>query len=178
MQYRRSRLAGGCFFFTLVTYHRRPIFADHAHVDLLRLVIRNVMLRHPFTIDAIVVLPDHLHCVWTLPDGDADFSTRWRLIKGNFSRGCQVGKNDSINASRVAKKERTIWQRRFWEHEIRDERDFRHHVDYIHFNPVKHGLVSAVQDWQYSSFNYYCQRGIYPQNWCATGMEQPSGWVE
>jgi len=178
MRYRRACMAGGCYFFTLVTYNRRAILIDPDHVDLMRSALRKVMTRYPFVIEAFVLLPDHLHCIWTLPEGDADFSTRWRLIKSEFSRGCHVGKDDIAPASRRAKEERTVWQRRFWEHLIRDEQDFRHHVDYIHYNPVKHGLALTARDWHYSSFHRYLQRGMYPADWGGQNIEEPVGWVE
>jgi putative transposase len=130
-----------------------------------------VRVNHPFRADAVVVLPDHLHCVMTLPEGDADYATRWSLIKANFSR--QVEKNERITASREKRRERGIWQRRFWEHMIRDQDDFNRHVDYIHWNPVKHGWVSRVSDWPHSSFHDYVRRGIYPPDWGGTkdGLE-------
>jgi putative transposase len=124
---------------------------------------RETRQNHPFTIEAMVVLPDHLHVVWTMPEGDADFATRWRLIKTGFSLRLPDG--ERISDSRAAKGERGIWQRRYWEHTIRDERDFAHHVDYIHINPVKHGLVARVQDWPYSSFHRMVKFGIYPEDW-------------
>jgi putative transposase len=128
---------------------------------------RYVMQRHPFTIDAIVILPDHLHCIWTLPEGDANFSTRWRLIKSYFSRNCDSQYHGKMNTSRENKKEQTIWQRRFWEHLIKNEQDFICHVDYIHYNPVKHRLVNAPSAWEYSSFHRYVQQEIYQIDWGA-----------
>ncbi len=113
--------------------------------------------------DAVVVLHDHLHCIMTLPEGDADFSTRWNLIKGNFSR--DVERRERISESRQGRRERGIWQRRFWEHMIRDQDDFNRHADYIHWNPVKHGWVSRASDWPHSSFHDYVRRGIYPSDW-------------
>lgn len=166
MQYRRSRAAGGTFFFTVVTARRRPLFADESNVAVLRAAIREVRERHPFGIDAFVVLPDHLHCMWTLLDGDNDFSTRWRMIKGTFSRRCREMPT-VISASRKAKGERDIWQRRFWEHEIKDSDDYRHHCDYIHYNPVKHGLCAAPRDWSLGTFSWLVERGLYPPDWGA-----------
>ena len=150
MRYRRSFQPGGSFFFTVVTAHRRPIFASADAIAMLREAFRVVRKARPFDIDAIVVLPDHLHCIWTLPDGDADFMTRWRLIKTWFSKHSAF---------------KNIWQHRYWEHLLRDERDFEHHVDYIHFNPVRHGLVNRVVEWPYSSFHQYVARGMYPVDW-------------
>jgi putative transposase len=133
------------------------------HIDRLRDAFRYAQARHPFTIEATVVLPDHLHAIWTLPDGDADYALRWRLIKSAFSRALPAG--EQISTSRSDKGERGIWQRRYWEHTLREERDFERHVSYIHFNPVKHGHVNRVRDWPYSSFHRMVQLGIYPEDW-------------
>lgn len=165
MQYRRAKTPGSSYFFTVVTHNRRPILCESENIDLLRDSFRKVIHQHPFTIDAIVILPNHLHCVWTLPPGDADFSNRWRLIKSRFSRRCQIQYQGNISASRKSKNERAVWQRRFWEHLIRDDRDFINHVDYIHYNPIKHGLVVSVKDWQYSSFHRYVECGVYDLDW-------------
>ena len=122
----------------------------------------------PFSIDAWVVLPDHLHCLWTLPEGDADFATRWRLIKSGFAR--RLPRTEWCSASRTRRGERGIWQRRYWEHAIRDDRDFAGHM---HFNPVKHGYVSSPADWPYSTFRRLVQRGLYPPDWSGAD-EDPS----
>ena len=137
------------------------------NVALLREAFRKVMEQHPFQIDAAVILPDHLHCLWTLPPGDADFSTRWRLIKSYFSRHCGESCAGPVSASRQRKQEKAVWQRRFWEHQIRDEVDFARHLEYIHYNPVKHGLVESPLDWEYSSFHRYVRQGIYNSEWGA-----------
>ncbi|HEX7341212.1 MAG TPA: transposase [Rhodanobacteraceae bacterium] len=144
--------------------------ADHflgllqlAHVDTLRAVVGKVKRERPFAIDAWVVLPEHLHAVWTLPRGDADFSTRWMLIKAGFSRA--LPRLEEVSASRRRKGERGIWQRRFWEHQIRDERDFASHVDYVHINPVKHGYVAKAAAWPYSSIHRYIRHGVLPADW-------------
>jgi putative transposase len=126
------------------------------------------MQQHHFKIDAIVVLPDHLHSIWTLPESDADFSTRWQLIKSYFSRQCNSQYQGKISTSRQHKGEKGVWQRRFWEHQIRDDRDFINHLEYIHSNPVHHGLVTAPKDWQDSSFHRYVEVGIYDQMWGAS----------
>ena len=162
-EYRRARQFGGTWFFTVNLASRRGNRLLIDRIDLLTAAFDHVGRRHPFEMDAFVVLPDHLHCIWTLPDGDTDFSTRWLLIKGQFSRGIEKG--EWVSQSRLKKGERGIWQRRFWEHLIRDERDFEHHVDYIHWNPVKHGWVDRVADWPHSSFHIYVRRGIYPLDW-------------
>jgi putative transposase len=160
--YRRNFIASGSFFFTVNLAERRLRLLTE-HIDELRTAFREVRRRHPFTIDAMVVLPDHLHAVWTLPEGDADFATRWRQIKSAFSRRLPAG--ERISASRAAKGERGIWQRRYWEHTIRDESDFARHIDYIHINPVKHGLVTRVRDWPSSSFHRLVKLGVYPEDW-------------
>jgi putative transposase len=160
--YRRNFVPGGSYFFTVNLADRRlRLLTDH--IDLLRRAVRDVRAGHPFTIEATVVLPDHLHTVWTLPEGNADFATRWRLIKAAFSRGLPHG--ERVSSSRSNKGERGIWQRRYWEHTLRDELDFERHVDYIHFNPVKHGHVTRVIDWPYSTFHQMVKRGIYPEDW-------------
>jgi putative transposase len=160
--YRRNVVAGATFFFTVNLAERKSQLLV-THVDLLRDAFRYVKTRHPFVIDAIVMMPDHLHTIWTLPSGDTDYSTRWRLIKTTFSRSLPGGERRS--ASRFAKGERGIWQRRYWEHTIRDERDFERHMDYIHFNPVKHGWVNRVVDWPHSSFHRYLRLGVYLEDW-------------
>jgi putative transposase len=172
--YRRNFVAGGSFFFTVNLVDRRLSLLT-SHVDELRSAIRETRSRHPFSIDAIVVLPDHLHVVWTLPEGDGDFSTRWRLIKSAFSRSIPSG--ERIPASRAARGERGIWQRRYWEHTIRDENDFARHVDYVYINPVKHGLVTRVRDWPHSSFHHMVKLGIYPEDWAgdASGSDGEFG---
>jgi putative transposase len=165
--YRRNFVPGGSYFFTLNLAERRlPLLTDH--IGSLRVAFRDTRARHPFTIEAIVILPDHLHAIWTLPDGDKDFATRWRLIKSAFSRSLPSG--ERISASRARKGERGIWQRRYWEHTLRDEPDFERHADYIHFNPVKHGYVTRVDHWPYSSFQRMVRLGVYPQDW-AGGVE-------
>jgi putative transposase len=167
MEYRRVKTKGATYFFTVVTYNRHKILCHNKNINLLRGAFQYVMEKHPFKIDAIVILPDHLHCLWTLPEGDGDFSTRWRLIKSYFSRQCDTKYQGKISASRQSKKEKAIWQRRFWEHQIRNEQDFINHVDYIHYNPVRHELVATPKDWQYSSFHRYVQDGIYDESWGA-----------
>jgi len=162
--YRRSHVAGGTYFFTVALADRRSDLLVK-EVALLRASVSRALALYPFTIDAWAVLPDHLHAVWTLPEGDADYSVRWTLIKRGFSN--KLPKSESRSASRIAKSERGIWQRRFWEHTVRDEADFARHVDYIHFNPVKHGLVSNAWDWPFSSFRRAVARGDYPADWGA-----------
>jgi putative transposase len=160
--YRRSFVAGGSYFFTVNLAERRLRLLVE-HVDTLRSAFRQVRARHPFTVEAIVILPDHLHSVWTLPEGDTDYAMRWRLIKSTFSRLLPSGEH--VSESRRTKSERGIWQRRYWEHTLRDESDFGRHIDYVHFNPVKHGHVHRVKDWPHSSFHRMVQLGVYPEDW-------------
>ena len=169
MKYRRARVEGGTYFFTVVTHRRRRFLCEPENVSHLREAFRYVMTRRPFKINAFVLLPDHLHCVWTLPVGDCNFSTRWRLVKSAFTRACDEAYRGAVSASRRRKGEQAVWQRRFWEHQIRDERDLIQHVEYIHYNPVKHGLVKAPKDWEYSSFHRYVSKGIYDQEWGSEG---------
>lgn len=167
MRYRRNYVEGGTYFFTVNLLERgNTLLVDH--IDVLREAVRVVKQRRPFCIDACVVLPDHLHAVWTLPEGDVDYSSRWREIKKRFSRS--LPKTECLSAVRQHKGDRGIWQRRFWEHTIKDERDYRHHIDYVHVNPLKHGLVTQVKDWPFSSFHRAVHQGIYEPNWC--GPEQ------
>lgn len=168
MHYRRAQVKGGTYFFTVVTYKRAKILCEAENIQLLRDSFKKVMGKFPFRIDAFVLLPNHLHCIWTLPPGDVNFSTRWRLIKSNFSRKCNdVYKQRNISASRKNKNEQAVWQRRFWEHSIRDESDFKHHVEYIHYNPVKHRLTDAPKEWEFSSFHRYINNGKYDSDWGA-----------
>jgi putative transposase len=163
-RYIRAFVPGGTFFFTVTLLERqRRLLTEY--IDDLRVVFGDARRSRPFTVDAIVVLPDHLHCMWTLPPSDSDFSTRWQDIKARFS--ARIPQGERRSARRVKKGERAIWQRRFWEHVIRNDRDFERHVDYIHYNPVKHGHVTKASDWPYSSFHRYVQKGVLPLNWAA-----------
>ncbi len=165
-RYLRSTF-GVSFFFTLVTHQRRPILCEPAVRTALKGAISRVRIERPFHVDAMVLLPDHLHCIWTLPEDDVDFSTRWKVIKGAVSGTCrQLHRQDAwVTPSRRQHRESTLWQRRFWEHRIRDDEDFARHADYIHINPVKHGLVAAATDWPYSTFHRYVGKGIYAADW-------------
>jgi putative transposase len=151
----------------VVAYRRQSILCNETIRNALRKAIETVRVSRPFVIDAWVLLPDHLHCVWTLPDGDADFSTRWMIIKRTVSLACGEAyrRTDWMTASKLNHRESTIWQRRFWEHQIRNQEDFARHVDYIHFNPVKHGHVQQVADWPYSTFHHHVQNGVYANDW-------------
>ncbi len=169
MNYRRIYVPGGTYFFTVVTYNRRPIFSTPEAVEKLRHAFRYTLDRFPFTIVASVILPDHMHFIWTLLEESRDYSTRWRLIKSHFSRNWYSKRTISESESRQRKAEVDVWQRRFWEHMIRDEVDLSNHVEYIHYNPVKHGLVSSPADWEYSSFMKYVRDGMYASNWGGDG---------
>ncbi|MDT8438491.1 MAG: transposase [Wenzhouxiangellaceae bacterium] len=160
--YRRVYLPGGTFFFTVVTWKRQQLFSDEGNIRHLREAFRSVMQKRPFTMSAVVVMPDHLHAIWKLPDGDPDYSARWREIKKACSR--------RIAPISDERRERKVWQRRFWEHAIRDEEEWRRHVDYIHYNPVKHGLVLRASDWPWSSFRRHVEQGWYPPDW---GVSEP-----
>jgi REP-associated tyrosine transposase len=173
--YRRNFVPGGSYFFTVNLADRRLQLLTQ-HIEPLRAAFRYIQERHPFTVEAAVILPDHLHAVWTLPDGDADFATRWRLIKTEFSRA--LPSDERISASRQSKGERGIWQRRYWEHTLRNEGDFERHVNYIHFNPVKHGHVSRVKDWPYSSFHRMVQAGVYPEDWAGDAASEKGDFGE
>jgi REP-associated tyrosine transposase len=173
-RYRRNFIPGGTYFFTVVLADRRST-ALVDHIGALRSAFREARRARPFAIDALFVLPDHLHAILTLPANDADFSGRWRPIKGHFS-------NTLIKAGLYLKRrpngELALWQRRFWQHTIRDERDFARHVDYVHFNPVKHGLAPRVRDWPYSSFHRYVREGILPDDWAGDLSESGTDFGE
>jgi putative transposase len=162
MQYRRATVSGGSYFFT-VNLADRTASTLVEHIADLRAVIEQVKLAHPFSIVAMVVLPEHLHAIWRLPPDDADYPTRGSLIKAGFSR--RIAKGELVRASRLIKRERGIWQRRYWEHQIRDESDLARQVDYIHYNPVKHGWVKNVADWPHSTFHEYVKRQLLPPDW-------------
>ena len=136
--YVRAYVPGGSSFFTVALLERRRRLRNK-NVEALREAFGSVRARRPFRIDAIFILPDHLHCLWTLPPNDSDFSTRWRLIKSSFARA--IAPEERLSTRRQTKHERGVWQRRFWEHAIQDQKDYDAHLDYIHFNPVKHGWV-------------------------------------
>ena len=161
--YRRAWHPGGTYFFTVNLLQRQGNDLLTRHIELLRAVVKSVRQRHPFTIHGWAVLPEHLHCVIELPPDDANYATRWRLIKMEFSKA--LPRTERLSAVRTRRGERGIWQRRYWEHLIRDERDYRAHMDYVHINPVKHGLVECVADWPYSTFHRMVEEGIYPGNW-------------
>ncbi len=154
MQYRRFNTPGGSYFFTVVTHQRQPWLQMPQSVQTLGDVMRQVREQRPFENIAMVVMPDHVHCIWRLPPDDADFSTRWMLIKQGV-----------VHRLRGRIGLQTLWQPRFWEHTLRDEHDIEQHTHYIHFNPVKHGHVQCVADWPHSTFHRYVKNGIYPADW-------------
>ena len=166
-EYRRYYEEGGMYFFTVVTYHRLPILTNPTSRKILREAWLKTQARQPFETIAVCLLPDHLHCLWKLPDGDSDFSTRWKEIKHAFTKGYlqQIGPGEERNASRQKQGEAAIWQRRFWEHTIDGEDDFENHLDYIHYNPVKHQYVTRPGDWPWSSFKRFVMEGIYDPDW-------------
>ncbi|MET0878760.1 MAG: transposase [Tardiphaga sp.] len=172
--YRRALVPGGCWFFTVNLLDRRQtLLVDH--IAALRDAVARTRRSHPFEIDAFIVLPDHLHAIWTLPDGDHDFSMRWRLIKLRFAKA--LPRQEPLDAVQVRRGERGIWQRRFWEHLIRDENDYERHVAYCYINPVKHGLVTRVSDWPHSSFHRDARAGLVPQDW-AGDVDHPGEFGE
>ena len=160
--YRRNKVSGGTYFFTVNLLERRKsLLVDH--IDILRTAVSETKARKPFHIDAWVVLPEHMHCIWTLPQNDSDYSGRWREIKKSFTKS--FPKQEYRSVSRIRNNDRGIWQRRFWEHTIRDEIDYQRHMDYLHYNPVKHGLVDAVYEWEYSTFHSLVKQGVYSLDW-------------
>jgi len=167
MRYRRADIKGGTYFFTVNLAERnKTLLVDE--IDKLRNSINKVKKQHPFKLDAMVIMPEHLHALMTLPPGDNDYAMRWMLIKAGFSR--QLPKGERVNQSRKTKGERGIWQRRHWEHLICDDNDFEKHVDYIHYNPVKHGYVKSMVDWPYSTFHDYVTKGIINASWAGEGI--------
>jgi putative transposase len=176
--YIRARVEGGTYFFTGVTHERRRFLTSAPSRSGLRRAIAPARKNHPFHIDAWVLLPDHFHCIWTLPAGDADYSTRWNIIKAGFSSRMKetLQRSETLSASRTRRRELGIWQRRFWEHVIRDDEDLRRHLDYVHYNPVKHGLAKQVGDWPYSSFHRLVATGRYPCDWGTAEVFDPAAF--
>ena len=161
--YRRAKFCGGYYFFTVVTYKRKRFLVDDISRECLRNAWRSVCRNQPFEMTAVCLLPEHLHCVWRLPEGDHDFSQRWMLIKKGFTRRYLKagGQEFDQSRSRQKKRERGVWQRRFWEHQIRNEEDLQRHVDYIHYNPLKHRLVDVVENWPWSTYHRFVRNGFY-----------------
>lgn len=165
--YRRYYVAGGTYFFTVKTAWNAPIFRAETNVRMLGSVLREMKERWPVEVVAIVLLPDHLHTIWTLPTDDVDYPKRWGWLKKEFTKQylAQGGREQSCSESKDRDRRRGVWQRRYWEHMIRDEADLEAHFDYIHWNPVKHGYVQCVVDWPHSSFHRFVNCGHYPANW-------------
>jgi len=175
--YRRVYIPGGVYFFTVVTHNRNPILT-HQNVRLtLRKAWLNVLQEYPFELIALCLLPDHIHCLWKLPEGDSNYSLRWQKIKGYFSK--HINKEEfniqMPSKSKLKKRECGVWQRRFWEHAIRDQDDLNNHFDYIHFNPVKHGYVQRPSDWPWSTFHKCLSSGIYEPDWGHMESESVAG---
>ena len=170
--FRRST-HGATYFFTVVSNHRRPILCDEQIRHALRDAIKITAQEYPFKIDAWVLMPDHLHTIWTLPADDLNYSRRWALIKRRVSQSCGALYADPkySRPSNIARHESTIWQRRFWEHTIRDDVDFENHMNYVHFNPLKHDLVDDLANWPYSTFHRCVSQGFYPADWCGKGLD-------
>lgn len=164
MRYRRARVPGATYFFTVVTAGRRPVLADPEIVADVRAALRSVMAAHPFSLEAIVIHPEHIHALWTLPETDTNYSTRWMLVKSMLTR--------RLHAKGIAG---PIWQQRFWEHLIRDDDDYAAHADYIHYNPVKHGYAPHPAAWPWSSFGRWVEMGRYPKDWGGGGILLPKG---
>lgn len=165
--YIRNQVKGGCYFFTINCLERKNNRLLTDNISLLKDCVQSVKTKHPFQINAWVVLPEHMHMIMTLPENDADYAMRIRLIKTLFCKN--LPKNEMRSLVREKRHERGIWQRRYWEHTIKDDEDYQKHMDYVHYNPVKHGYVSQVIDWPHSTFHYWVERDIYPKDW--VGMD-------
>ena len=165
--YRRAYVPGGSFFFTVVTERRAPIFRTETARTILGSAIRHCRRKWPFRLDALVLLDEHCHAIWTLPAGDTRYSARWGFIKKEFTQVWLAleGLEQSRSESRLKQRRRGVWQRRFWEHALRDDNDYARHFDYVHYNPVKHGYVERVRDWPYSTFHRYVKQGVYDADW-------------
>lgn len=166
--YRRAVRPGGTFFLTVVTHGRRRLFIDDAPRTLLRDAIAQTRRERPFDLIASALLPDHLHLILQLPVGDADFSTRIAAIKARFTRTFLEagGEESSQSQARTRSEYRGVWQARFWEHLVRDENDLIDCIEYVHYNPVKHGVAPGAHAWEWSSFGRFVERGHYPREWC------------
>ena len=165
--YKRNYVPGGTYFFTVVTHERRPFLTSELARTCLREAIEKEQKKRPFDLFAIVLLPDHLHAIWTLPPDDHDYSVRWAAIKENFTRQYlkKGGSEGGVSRSRKKHRERAVWQRRFWEHTCRDEDDLKRFLDYLHWNPCKHRLVESVKEYSWSTFQKFVKLGEYEENW-------------
>ena len=178
MRYRRAVVPGASYFFTLITHQRARIFSEPSAIACWQRAVSKIQRKRPFVLEAEVIMPDHLHMIWTLPDGDADFPTRIRLVKTALTKDLATrALRPATSESRARKGERDVWQRRYWEHVIRDEKDFQAHVDYIHINPVKHGFVVRPGDWPYSTFLNWVGRGAYDPWWGSDDMPPLPDWA-
>jgi putative transposase len=177
MRYRRATVPGASYFFTLITYQRKRLFSDPRNVDRWHRAVEKVRHARPFVVEAEVVMPDHLHFIWTLPEDDADYTTRIRLVKTALTKDLSPTSRAETNESRASKGERDVWQRRYWEHAIRDEKDFQVHVDYIHINPVNHGLVERPGDWPHSTFLQWIECRSYDPWWGSDTMPPLPEWA-
>jgi putative transposase len=177
--YRRLAIPSGTYFITQVTYQRQPWLCTDLGRVALRHALQHVQQRHPFQIQAFVLLPDHFHALWTLPQDDGDLATRVRLVKRVVTKyyGQELGLTAEVSTSRMKRKEGNLWQRRFWEHLIRDEADFVNHCDYIHYNPVRHGLCEVPQQWPFSSLHRLVRENVYPADWGGDAIEYSVGKV-
>lgn len=176
--FRRALVPGGSYFFTAVTHRRLPLLTIPEVRAALRAAIRSTQLRYPFEQDAIVLLPDHLHAIWTLPTDDCDYSRRWSLIKRQTSQAVRAASPALLSSPAGSRQESGLWQRRFWEHLIRDEADYEAHMHYLHFNPVKHGLAAAALDWPHSSFHRWVKAGVYAADWGLREADSSAGFGE
>ena len=165
--WRRSQVPGGTFFFTVVTDNRIPLFASADARKMLGQVLRECRRQWPFNLDGIVLLPDHLHVIWSLPRGDMNYSRRWAWLKSQFTQRwiAAGGQAQSVTSGRHRDGRKGVWQPKFWEHTLQDDEDFERHLNYIHYNPVKHGYVSSPRDWPWSSFHRYVKAGVYDADW-------------
>ncbi|GHT91666.1 transposase [Betaproteobacteria bacterium] len=176
--YRRARVPGGTYFFTVNLLNRQSKLLM-THIAQLRETVRQVRQQQPFHIDAWVVLPEHMHCIWTLPSGDQNYAARWKDIKTGFSK--RLPKTELVSTARTKQGERGIWQRHYWEHTIRDDEDYAAHVNYCYINPLKHGLVEQVKDWQFSTFHRDVKNGLFPLDWGCENLDMAAGeasWQE
>jgi putative transposase len=166
-EYRRIFVPGGTYFFTVITYHRQPLFLNPNYCRIYRKAVLSIAEKHPFEEVAYCILPDHIHTIWTMPEHDSDYPLRWQAIKGSFTRWIQImdGRRPIQNSSHLKRREAAVWQRRYWEHLIFDDRDFDYHMDYIHYNPVALGLVNRPIDWKWSSFLRFVEAEYYESDW-------------
>jgi len=179
-QYRRLKYPGATYFFTVVTYQRKKLFHLPEAREMLRNAIQSTRAERPFTIDAWVLMPEHLHTIWQMPDDDNDFSARWAMIKSRFSKQAKlvIPSDEPQSNSRNKRNECQYWQRRFWEHMIRDDKEYEIYMDYTHYNPVKHGYVNQVKDWPYSTFHRCVKQNLYPENWGSVEISEEGAFGE